>query len=65
MIEYAVNQIVKIRDNTCGHSFEIGDKVRIKSIDFDGSVTSAEYLDCSDFWCLDEDDIEPFLGVLQ
>lgn len=62
MIEYEVGQVVEVRDNTCGHWFEIGEKVRIRSLDKDGEVESAEHLDCSDHWYLDEDDIKPLEG---
>jgi hypothetical protein len=65
MVKYEVGQIVEIRDNTCGHCFEIGEHVRIKSLDEDSEVETAEHLDGSDFWYLDADDFATIKGVLQ
>ncbi|AKQ08484.1 hypothetical protein PQE66_gp169 [Bacillus phage PBC2] len=56
---YEIGEIVKIIDDKNGHLFEIGQRVRIRKLNEDGSVDSAESLeDSQDYWYLNEDDIE-------
>ena len=58
--KYKVGDVVKIVANRSDHKFKIGDVVRIRSVDyFKGLVQEAETLDGSDYWCLDETEIEP------
>jgi hypothetical protein len=64
-MQYELGQIVEVVDNTCGHSFYIGQKVIIKKFDDDNKVEAAWNLDKTDFWYLDEDDIAPWKGELQ
>ena len=56
---YEIGQKVRIVSNTNGHDFEIGEIVLVKYLDDDGNVSECECLDGSDFWFLDERDIEP------
>ena len=65
MINYEVGQILEVYNNTCGHNFEIGEKVRVRTLDKDGNVDSCEHLDCHDFWYLDDDDVRHIQGELQ
>lgn len=61
-IVFEVGQIVEVFDNTCGHFFEIGEKVRVRTVEPDGAVDSCEHLDRRDHWFLDNDDIRHLQG---
>lgn len=54
-----VGQEVRVVANTTGHEFEIGEIVKIASLLPNGEIEMAEKLDGSDYWYLDEEDIEP------
>ncbi|UUV45975.1 hypothetical protein [Bacillus phage vB_BanS-Thrax3] len=56
--QYEIGEIVEIIDDSNGHLFEIGEHVRIRTLHFHGGVASAESLDGTVFWFLDEDDIK-------
>lgn len=62
MIKYEVGQEVRIRDNTCGHYFHMGEIVTIRGLKEDGRVDSC--FNGEDRWYLDEDDIEPIAQVV-
>ena len=54
---YEVGEIVKVRANTCDHSFLNGEHVRIRNLSEGGNVETAEHLDGRDFWYIDDEDI--------
>ena len=62
---FEVGQILEVYNNTCGHHFEIGEKVRVLGINNDGSIDSCEKLDGTDHWYVDEDDVRHIQGELQ
>lgn len=65
MIKYEVGDIVEVIDNVTGHYFEIGDKVRVRSIFNDGTIDSCEHLDKSDHWYVDNEEVRHIQGELQ
>lgn len=59
MVKYEVGQLFEVFDNTCRHWFEIGEIVRLKTLDEDGDIESCQDLNGYDFWFVDSDDVRP------
>lgn len=49
---YEVGEIVEVIGNSCSHGFKIGEKVRITGLN------RAEYLNGSNWWCIENCDIK-------
>ena len=62
MTKYKVGSLVKIVSNKSRHNFNIGEIVRIKNVDSDGSYV-AEDLRKIDYWFLEEDEFEPAIQI--
>lgn len=65
MIKYEVGDIVEVIDRITGHEFDIGEKIRVRSLLNDGTINSCEYLDKSDYWFLDNEEVRHVQGELQ
>lgn len=59
MVKYEVGQLFEVFDNTCGHEFEIGEIVRLKTLDKYGYIESCQDLNGYDYWFVDSDDVRP------
>mgnify|MGYP001029156215 CR=1 FL=1 len=57
-MRFKEGDIVKVVANTTAHEFRIGEHVRITVTDEDLGEYTAEHLDGSDFWYLDEEEVE-------
>lgn len=55
---FSAGKTVRVTNNFMGHSFLIGDMVRIVDIN-EGGVAKAEYLDGRDYWFLRKNECEP------
>lgn len=61
-MKYKVGDKVRIVSNReTGHKFEIGEIVILTSVDSDHLPEKCHKLDRSDFWYVDEKEIEPVL----
>ena len=62
MSKYEVGDIAVITRELNGHRFEIGDKVRVRSLNDDGTVYTVEYLDKRDWWAVSEGEMRRLGG---
>ena len=56
---FKVGQKVRVIANNSYHEFEIGETVRVRTLLKNGEVESAECLDSSEYWFIEEEDIQP------
>lgn len=57
---YKVGQKVRVISyEKSAHYFEIGEIVIVSALDVDGTILSAEKVDGSDYWMIDEEEVEP------
>lgn len=65
MVKYEVGDIVEVVSKLHGHCFRIGDKVRVRTLLCNGTIDSCEYLDKSDHWYVDDEEVRHVQGEIQ